>query len=298
MFNLSKLGLTCGAAALAASALTTNAAAQEDAPGVNNGAVSFALGADLPTKYIFRGYELEEDGFILQPYAEVSFAVAEGYDFYMGTWASIHSRQTGAASFSDGTSTAENNDIIFETDYYAGLSISVFDPISLDISYVSYNYPNGGLGDYQEIDIAVAYDDTDLWGGDFTLSPYALIAFEFATEDVFGDDDNIYLELGAETGFNVYQSEDYPIDLTVPVTVGLSLDEFYVDDDGDNEFFGYISIGANFGMPLTFIPSEYGAWSAGAGLTFYILNDNAAGLDDGSNENFNLVATLGIAMEY
>ena len=300
MFDLSKLGLTCGAAALAASALVASpAAAQEAAPAINNGAVSFSLGVDVPTKYIFRGYELQEDGLIVQPYVEASFSVYEDVDFYVGLWNSLHSDDVFEGA-SGGLIEESNNDGWFESDFYAGVSLGMFDPISIDISYVGYYYPsttNDVIGDYREIDIAVAYDDSDLWGGDFTLSPYALIAFEVDTNGE-GDDENIYLEFGAETGFTVFESEDYPIDLTVPVTIGLSLDEFYVDDDGDNEFFGFISIGANFGMPLTFIPAEYGAWSAGAGLTLFILNDNAAGLEDGDSEEFNIVGTVGIALEY
>ena len=280
MFDLSKSTLAAGVAALA---LTATATAQESAPAVNNGAVSFSLGADIPTKYIFRGYEIEEDGLIVQPYLEASFAIGDGVDFYLGTWHSFE----------------ETNGGVTESDYYAGVSFSAFDPLSFDISLVHYNYPqsDSDLGDYNELNIAVAYDDSNLWGSDFSIAPYALLAIEFDTETP-GDDDNIYLELGGETGFTLFESEDYAIDLTVPVAVGLSLDEFYVDDEGDNEFFGYVSIGANVGMPLNFIPSEFGTWSAGAGVTFFILNDNAVGLDDGSNEEFNLVGTVGIAMEY
>ncbi|MEM9753955.1 MAG: TorF family putative porin [Planctomycetota bacterium] len=265
-----------------------SASAQEEAPGLNNGAVSFAIGVDVPTKYIFRGFEIEENGLILQPYAEASFAIAEGVDFYIGTWNSIHENETG-------TTAASSNDEWFESDLYAGVSLRLFDPISLDVSYVHYLYPSNTFGDYKEINLAIGYDDSEMLG-EYAVSPYALLAFEFDTTSA-GDDDNIYLELGGEWGMSLVESEDYPIDLTIPVAIGLSLDEFYVDADGDNEFFGFISVGANLGMPLTFIPSEFGSWSAGAGLTLFILNDEA-GLDDGSNDDFNLVGTLGIAMEY
>lgn len=275
-----------GLTATAFSAQT--ASAQEAAPSLNNGAVSFSLGVDVPTKYIFRGYEIEENGLIVQPYAEASFAVAEGVDFYIGTWNSIHEDQTGAVAGS-------SNDEWFESDLYVGVSLGMFDPFSIDISYVHYLYPSNAFGDYKEINVAVGFDDSELLG-DYAVSPYALVAFEFDTTGA-GDDDNIYLELGGEWGMSLVESEDYPIDLTIPVAIGLSLDEFYVDDDGDNEFFGFISIGANLGMPLTFIPAEFGSWSAGAGITLFLLNDNA-GLDDGDNDDYNIVGSIGIAMEY
>ncbi len=283
--HLTKLGLAGGVAAAFA---VVPAAAQEEAPSLNNGAVSFSLGMDIPTAYVFRGFELEDTGLILQPYVEASFAIAEDVDFYIGLWNSIHENETGAPA-------GDSNDEWFEADFYAGVSLGMFDPISLDISYIHYLYPSNTFGDYKEIDVAIGFDDSELLG-DWALSPYALFAFEFDTTNP-GDDDNIYLELGGELAFSLVESEDYPIDLTVPIAIGLSLDEFYVDAGGDNEFFGFISIGANLGMPLSFIPDEFGSWSAGAGLTFYILNDDA-GLDDGDNDEFNLVGTLGVAMEY
>ncbi len=275
-------------AAAAAGLAVLPAVAQEEAPSINNGAVSFSAGFDIPTAYVFRGYEIEDTGLILQPYVEASFAVAEDVDVYVGLWNSIHENETAAAA-------GDSNDEWFEADLYAGVSLGMFDPFSIDISYIHYLYPSNTFGDYKEIDIAVGFDDSDLW--DYAMSPYALIAFEFDTTAT-GDDDNIYLELGGEWAFSLVESEDYPIDLTVPVAIGLSLDEYYVDSTGDDEFFGFVSIGANLGMPLTFIPSEFGSWSAGAGLTLYILNDDVAGLDDGDNDEWNLVGTLGVAMEY
>ncbi len=286
--ELIKLGLASGVAAAFA---VVPATAQEAVPTLNNGAVSFSLGVDIPSKYIFRGYELEEDGLIVQPYAEARFAIQDGVDFYIGTWNSIHDNETGSVP-------GGSNDEWYESDLYAGVSLAKFidDRVSLDISYVHYLYPSNTFGDYKEIDISFGFDDSEVMPDGWAMSPYALFAFEFDTTSA-GDADNVYLELGGELAFSLMESEDYDIDLTVPIALGLSLDEFYVDNNGDNELFGFLSIGANVGMPLNFIPSEFGSWSAGAGLTLFILNDEA-NLDDGSNDDFNVVATVGVAMEY
>ncbi|MCG8512200.1 MAG: hypothetical protein MI741_23530, partial [Rhodospirillales bacterium] len=91
-------------------------------------------------------------------------------------------------------------------------------------------------------------------------------------------------------------SEKLSIDVSFPVTVGLSGDDYYVDATGDDEFFGYVSFGPMIGVPLNFIPEEYGSWSASAGVLFYYLNDDAGLTDTG--EDFEVVGIFGISMEY
>ena len=299
-----KLALLSGVAAVVvASAFTAPAVAQEEAAvvnqrvdgleametigDINSGGISFLLGSDVTTKYIFRGYEQEESGLIVQPYAEFTAGIVDGIDVYAGIWNSVHSETTG-----------DNNTHWFEADIYAGVSIGEqilgLPGFALDVSYVNYTYPSDAAGQYEEIDVSVSYDDS---ANDISFSPYALVAFEFDTTAP-GDDENIYLELGGELEFELVESDTYPVALTVPLTLGLSLDEYYVDDGGDNEFFGYFSVGANVGVPLPFIPREYGQWSAAAGVTFFLLNDNAEGLDDGDNDNYNVAGTVGFALEY
>ncbi len=276
-----------GVAVSAASLAPATAQGVEPVADINNGAISFSLGTDIVSKYIFRGYEIQEDGLILQPYAELVASLAPGLDIYLGTWNS-------ASTSTNGT----NNQHWFETDYYFGVSagedLHGLPGFAFDLSYVNYLSPNDTFGQYEELDFTVAYDDS---ANDIAFSPYALVAVEFDTQGA-GDDDNIYAELGGSLDFDVIESDTYPVSVSIPVALGLSLDEFYVDDGGDNELFGFLSVGASAGVPLSFIPSEYGTWSAAAGLTFFLLNDNASGLDDGENDNYNIVGSVGIALEY
>src|SRR5690606_15299614 len=64
---------------------------------------------------------------------------------------------------------------------------------------------------------------------------------------------------------------DYALTLTIPASVAFFTDEFQGGDDG----FGYASIGATLGVPLAFIPAEYGEWSAAFNLTYYFTDDDA-----------------------
>ncbi len=279
---MKKLAPLTGFACLGA-ALTLPAAAQDAPPDVNTGALTFSLGADITTNYIFRGYEQEDSGLILQPYAEVGAPIGDtGIDFYAGVWNSIHSEQTLA----DGNGAKD----FYETDLYVGVAFDIAEKFGFDISYVGYFYPNGAFNDIHELDIAFSYDDSDDLG-DFALSPYVLLAIEF--DDANGSEDT-YIELGGKLSLDPFipTSEDYDVSLSVPFAVGLGVDNYYPD----NDFFGYASVGILAGIPLDFIPSDYGTWEAHAGLTAYFFNDGE-GLNDGGDD-FQLVASIGVGLEY
>lgn len=260
----------------------------QDAP-VNNGSVSFGAGFDVVSTYVFRGYELEDSGFIIQPYVEASVSLVDSddytLDFYAGTWGSFHSEQTG---------TGATNDAWYEQDIYAGFAVSM-GAVSLDLNYTGYFYPNGNFGEIQEFGVTLGYDDTGMFGDDLSLAPYIFAAFEFDNDN--GGTENSYLELGIEPAFVLVDSETSPVDLSIPVALGLSIDDYYADATGDEEEFGFLSIGAYVSTPLTMIPSEYGDWSIGAGVTLYLLNDDVV-LTDGGDDDFNVTGSISISMSY
>ena len=111
----------------------------------------------------------------------------------------------------------------------------------------------------------------------------------------FGPDEGIYVELGANPGLTLNDSEKYPVSLTFPIKVGLSGDDYYEDETGNDDTFGYASGGLKFGVPLAFIPEDYGTWSATAGVTFMVLGKNTG---DVNNEDFWTIGTWGVSMTY
>ena len=75
-----------------------------------------------------------------------------------------------------------------------------------------------------------------------------------------------YLEGGMSAQFVFRKNARYPLIVTVPVSMAL----------GDEEYrfgprFGYITTGVSVQVPLSFIPSRYGRWTAGssADLCYY-----------------------------
>jgi hypothetical protein len=253
------------AAAIAAASLSLSPSSSL-AQSPNTGGLSFAGGVDLASSYYFRGYLQENAGFIIQPYFGVAFKVAETDDFTAGislsTWNSIHTENTG----SDG----DGAGAWYENDLYGSVPIS-FGKFTITPAYYLYQYPNGSFESTQEAVLTVAYDDSDLWGGDnaeegFKLAPYVTFAYEFA--DGNGSED-FYFEAGVTPGYTI-NAGAYSIPLTFPIAFGFSFDDYYLDSDGDNSFFGYGSAGVATSIPLP-LPESYGSWSVNLGGYYNIL---------------------------
>ena len=118
----------------------------------------------------------------------------------------------------------------------------------------------------------------------FRSKPYTAVFFEI--DDGNGSDD-VYLELGlSPTVYSFNLNASTPVSLTVPLLLGMSLDDFYVESDGDNSLFGYGSIGVAAQMPLP-IPSDYGSWSLKASVTYlHLFADSAEIVNNGESNQF------------
>ncbi len=295
--------------------------AQEQAPTVNTGAVSFNAGIDFVTEYWFRGIPQENQGIIAQPYIDVTFGLFGDEDFsldaYVGTWNSFH--------WGDGTSSTPNNppgatgndDVWYESDLFVGVVLG-FDVWSIDLGYTQLYNPSGGSEFAEEIHVKLGYDDSNHWGDNFGgLQPYGKVVFEidggtdgFTGASTGGGDKGIYYELGIEPSFSIYDSQDYPLTLSIPVTVGFGDSNYYeyINNSGnlDNDRFGFVQIGAVVSTPLKAIPAEYGAYTLSAGV-HYINVGNAGEYDAGgvnsaaatnSGEDDSFFASFGISMSY
>lgn len=282
-------------AVVACMALTPLAGAQDSAatePQVtkpNTGAISLDVSVDWVSQYYFRGILQENDGLIVQPAVTLNAALYESEDFikslgaYVSIWNSLQSSSTNSTN---------SNKPWYETDYTVGLSTGLPWDLTLDTFFVFYTYPNGGASAISEFDASLAWDDSKVMSdlGLFALNPHVLMAFEIG--DAGGGNDS-YGEVGVAPCFVLLESEDYPLSLSVPVTVGFSVSDYY---KGSN--YGYSSVGFNFSVPLAFVPVEYGAWSASAGVTLLMASDSAQDLGPGGHGDLEAIASLGISMSY
>lgn len=289
--------------ALAAAGLVgAQAQAQEEPAPVNTGKVSWTLGVDVVSEYWFRGIAQENQGWIVQPYASVTFGLMSSEDFsldaYLGTWNSLHF---------DNPSSDGSADAWYESDFSVGLAMGLPYDLALDVAYINLYSPAGGDIFAEEINVVLSYDDSELmdsWGVPFSFNPHTKLAFEFDGGSDAGNNEGVYWELGVAPSFALTDSEDYPLTLSIPVVAGFSLDDYYEDANGDDEFFGYLDIGLVLSTPLSFIPADYGAWEASIGGHYLLLGDSTQSI--ASPEGFNVTdgdenefyATFGISMSY
>jgi hypothetical protein len=264
--------------------------------GENKGRVSLSAGMDFTSAYFFRGILQEDTGLIFQPYGDITFNLYEGTDGLnsvgatVGIWNSIHSGPTGA----DGPNADPK--AWYEFDFYSALTFGLFNDWEAGATYTIYTSPNGVFKSTQEIAFALAYDDSELLGA-FSLSPHILLAFEFQGGGATGPDTGTYFELGVEPGFTLLESERYPVALAFPLTLGLSLDDYYQNPTtGKDETFGYFDLGLVASMPLGFIPADYGSWEIFVKGDFLFLGDSTKAINSG--DSFEAIGTIGISLAY
>lgn len=256
----------------------------------NSGKVSFSTGADFSHAYFFRGIAQERAGLVTQPYVDLTFNLFEGdqglnsVSFNIGQWNSLHTGPTG----SDGP--AANVGAWYESDFYTGVGIGV-DNWEFGLTYTSYLSPNDAFGTIKELSLALSMDDSALLGG-FTLSPHVLMAIELDGQADGGAGEGVYFEFGVEPGFAFDAAE---MSLAFPVTVGLSMSDYYESSPGNDEAFGYVSFGVVGSRPVP-ISEAYGSWEVSGGLHLLSLGDGLAALNQG--DELQAVGIFGVSITY
>jgi hypothetical protein len=287
LFRALALGaLLCAPAVSLAQDATTEPVEE---PKVNSGKLSLAGGLDVTTAYFFRGYNQEDQGVIAEPYINIYFKISDNADHpitgYIGTWNSFHSEKTGGDPGAFET--------WYESDLYGGVDFGLGGGFTLGGIYTIYTYPGGAFDTIEEVGVKLSYDDTDKFGLPFALKPYVGVYFE--TQDFNGSEDT-YLEFGiAPTVYTYNKDGDHAIAFSVPVTVGCSLDDYYFDNDGHEEFFGYGSIALAASMPIH--SGAYGDWSLNASVTWMQLF--ADGLETANHgDDHEIIGKIGVSFAY
>ncbi len=295
MVNLSPITKSRALAILAATTAATlvgvSTAQAQDAPPVNTGKISFSGGFDIVTEYWFRGLGQENEGLILQPWLDVSFAILETEDLVLtgsvGTWNSLHDANAG--------------DAWYESDFYAGVNAEM-GALSVGVSYINLYNPAGGGIFAEEVDFTFSLDVTEFDLPE-CLSPTVTLAVETDGGSDAGTNKGTYLEIALEpTIEDVFGSSSTSVDLAIPLTVGLSLNDYYEDGMGNDDTFGFFDIGAVFSTPLdNLIPADYGSWTASIGVHAIFLGDSAENISGAfgtGNDSSSVYGTFGISMEY
>ena len=264
--------------------------------GANEGRISLDVGVDFATDYYFRGIIQETEDSIVQPYAEMGFNLYEGQDFLnsvsatLGIWNSFHGGPSGA----DGAGTTDPK-FWYESDLYAGISFGFANVFEAGLTYILYTSPNNSFTDVGEFNLSLSLDDSE-WLGAFSLSPSITLAFETDGQADGGTDEGVYLELGVEPGMTLLESHDVTVGVSVPLTLGVSLGDYYEDGNGNDDGFGFFDAGVAVSVELGMAPESFGSLSLTVAGHFLFLGDNLETANNG--DSFKAIGSLGVSLSY
>lgn len=250
---------------------------------VKESCITGDIGIDVYSQYVFHGLVLENQGVILQPYANFYFKLYEGEgfltqaDLILGVWNSFHSRHPSTSSTRSW----------YEFDFVAGMAFTVAKNFTITPSYVAYASPGDYFDTAHVMQIRVSYNDSDLLGA-FALSPYVLAEIELENKAGNGPDEGQYYEIGISPGTTLG-----PVSVSVPIKVGFGANDYYTDDG-----FGFFSAGLTLEYPLP-LPECFGTWTASANATYYHFGDPEDDATDIKNDDdYAFVFSGGLRVEF
>lgn len=289
------VGRAVAIVALAGVALGAPDAAAQETKGPNTGRIALSAGVDFPTDYYFRGIVQETKDYIVQPYGDVTFKLWDGVPAFgnlavtLGLWSSLHGGPTGIEG--------PNADpkVWYEADFYTKVGWTMFDDFSAGIIYTAYMSPNDFFSTVQELAFSLSFNDSKLLGP-FALNPSILVAFEVKNQADAGADKGVYMQLGITPSYTFNAKSAYPVTLSLPLLVGLSLDDYYEFGTGDDSTFGYFQGGVGLAVPLAFIPASFGSWQLKSSVNVLQLGDNLR--DVNRRDRTEIIGSVGIAFTY
>lgn len=253
---------------------------------------SVQLNLDFTNAYFYHGIVQEDSGLIVQPAAKLTVNVYERddvrVDVFMATWNSFQGQATGAQTRGDFT------EYWYESDLVGGFTFSA-GQFSLSTQYVFLTSPSDAYETVQELDFTLTYDDSELLGK-FALHPYALMGIETGADcsDGANSDPGTYLELGVAPGFSCDLGKT-SVAISFPMSIGLSLHDYYQNAAGDDDTFGFVQVGAKASLPLP-IADRYGKWTLNASIAGMYLGDHTSEYNGGDHQQ--LIGALGLQVSF
>ena len=255
--------------------------------------VHLRVGIDWSTAYYSRGFRQEDRGSVVQPWAELGFTLhtwdTGEVGVFLGTWNSLHSKKTGAGDLVTGY---RRN--WYEADVYAGVSATLGD-FTATATYLSWSSPNDAFDSATELQLRMSYDDSEYMGA-WALSPSMLFVVEVDGATMDGvSPRGVYFEPSISPGFTIEKSAIGDIEVVFPITAGFSLGNYYSNDEGDDTFLGYETVGVKASVPLPF-NEKYGTWTLSSGVTMLFMNGPCKTMND--DDATEVIFTVGLSFEF
>jgi hypothetical protein len=258
-----------------------------------------SLTIDIYSDYYFRGILQENQGVIVQPYLDLTLnllktetTALQSLDLVFGTWNSLHSGPSGT-----GGETTDPR-MWYESDFYAGISLDFLEYLNTTVSYYAYASPNDTFETSQELLFKLSFNDEALWGDWFGgIQPAMVLAVELENT-AFGKEEGVYLGLMFEPEIFSYEKDAFSFSLTLPISFGFSLSDYYEDIDGKNDdFFGYVDVGINGSIPLGFIHSSLENWEISGGVHgMYLESDQLKAANN--DHDFEVICDVGLTITF
>lgn len=252
--------------------------------------VALSFGVDAVTAYQFRGFVYEDSGPIVQPWLDLELLAARFGDaavrLLFGTWHSFHGRAT------DAQTDDSFREHWFEADINAGVAVDI-DRWTLATRYNRYTSPSDAWPTMQEITLELSYADDWLPDG-WSLNPRVLLAFEIGPAANDGLRNGAFVEFGVEPAFEIDDGPARGVEIRFPLAIGLSLSNYYETEEGANDAFGYLSLGATASIPLG--STGPANWRLDLGVQALMLGGAAASFNEGDRSV--LIARVGVSVEF
>jgi len=238
----------------------------------------FLLQLDFSDHYITpRGLNVENQGLVFQPLLLSFWNLYSNKDAFIndvsltaGMWSSIHSNKSGA-----------DEGHWNEWDPILGLTFGLGEVLKFETNYTAFKSQVDSYDTSHHLELKLKLDDSK-WLGAYALNPYvafwkeldnkATVVFDAATSD-----ESYYFTVGVNPGVKLGS-----VKLEFPTYINIVDSEFYQRMDGSDGGSGVGVFGTEVkaSVPLTFVPKEYGFWTAYAGVKYYHLSNS--GLLDGN----------------
>lgn len=251
---------------------------------------SLQLNLDFTNAYFYHGILQQDRGLIVQPAARLTVNLVQENDFtidaILATWNSFGPN--------GGSQTSDLTRYWYESDLIAGVAITK-GTLSLTTTYAFLTSPSDAYETVQELDFTLAFDDSELLGA-LALHPYVLLGIETGADASDGGDSDTgtYLELGIAPGFT-WDVGTTPVAIAFPISVGLSLDNYYQNAAGEDDTFGFVQMGVKASIPLP-VNGRFGKWTLNAGVAGLFLGDHTAEFNRGDDQQF--LATVGLQINF
>jgi len=231
--------------------------------------------------YFFRGDNQGDDNhLIIQPELTI------GYSFYssdkqltitpyLDLWGNLTDKHFG------------NEDNWFnELDITPGVEFKT-GRVDFSVEAITYYSPVDAFKLYEEGGFKLGFDDTGLTPLPFALNPH-LDAYQQITRTADNAPMGSYMELGLAPLFNIAK---LPMTVTIPVTLGTSLQHYYHDAAGADQFVGFGSAG----VLVTWNVTDH--WSIAGGADYYRLFAQNL-IDDNNGDHSTVVGHMTLGYSY